>query len=244
MDRSIYLRKLNQFRELSNQDERLLQKAIIRIGHFMPRMDIVVRGDRPEFVHVLLEGWAARYKILSDGERHIMAYLIPGDFCDSHVAMLDRMDHSIAAVSRCRIGLIPLSAMEKMLEQSRSLSRALNWSMLVDEAILREWLVNIGARSADQRTAHFICEMFLRCSTVGLVADDSFELPLSQQQLADTMGLSLVHMNRTLKNLRRENMIRIDGSRITIVNLDALMDFADFDRLYLHQGNTLSNTRD
>jgi CRP-like cAMP-binding protein len=235
MRRNPYIRKLEQFRELSEADKQLLEDAVVQIVDVGSREDIVVQGSKPEHVHLLIEGWAARYKIVGDGDRNIMAYLIPGDLCDVHIALLDWMDHSIAALTACKVGLIPLASMERVLSESRSLSRALTRSMLVDEAILREWLVSFGARSAEMRTAHFLCEMLLRFKAIGRADGDSFDMPLTQLELGDTMGLSTVHMNRTLKKLRSKGFIEVQDKRVTICDTEALMEFCNFDPLYLHQ---------
>lgn len=229
------IRKLEQFRRLSNADKRVLHGMADHVRDYARGQDIISLGERPDHVHLLLDGWAGRYKLLPEGNRHIVAYLIPGDLCDVHIALLDRMDHSIGALSDCRVAIIPLNAINDILNESGNLSRALLWSMLVDEAILREWLVSIGARSAEKRTAHFICEMLLRCRAVGLAEGDSFRMPLTQQEVADTLGLSAVHMNRTLKQLRRRELVRIDGKSMIVEDLECLMAFADFDPLYLHQ---------
>src|SRR5215207_4764045 len=130
-----------------------------------------------------------------------MAYLIPGDLCDIHVTLLDQMDHSIGALSRCKVAYIPRERMATLMTEHRRLSRALWWSVLVDEATLREWLVTMGQRPADKRIAHFLCEMLLRSRAVGLTEDDSFELPLTQEELDDSMGLTTVHINACSKSL-------------------------------------------
>jgi CRP-like cAMP-binding protein len=227
--------KLEQFRKLTPEDCEALEDAVVRVTDYAAREDIIQQGEKPDFVHLLLEGWAGRYKILAEGERHIMAYLIPGDLCDIHVTLLNQMDHSIGALSPCKVALISLEKMMRILDTREDLSRALWWSALVDEATLREWLVTLGARPADKRIAHLICEMLLRTRAVGLSTDDSFELPLTQQELSDTMGMTVVHMNRMLQELRGRNLIESKGKRMIIKDLAALMEFSGFDPLYLHQ---------
>ena len=227
--------KLEQFAELSDEDKRLLEDAARDVRRLEARKDIIAEGERPEEVHLLLEGWAARYKVLPGGERAIMAYLIPGDLCDVHIALLDRMDHSIGTLTPARVAYIPRRTVEALMGRGGDLARALTWSMLVDEAILREWLVTLGHRPADKRVAHLICEMMLRSRAVGLTDDDSFDLPLTQEELADTMGITPVHMNRTLQLLRQDGLITTRGKRVTVNDAGRLMELAGFDPNYLHQ---------
>ena len=166
-----------------------------------------------------------------------MAFLIPGDLCDVHVALLKQMDHSIGALSACKVAFIPARAISDIIEEHRGLANALWWATLVDEAISREWLVNIGRREAEHRVAHLICEMMLRSRAVGLTDDDSFDLPLTQEELADTVGTSHVHMNRTLQKLRGDGWITTNGKNVLVNDLPALMEFSGFDPTYLHQEN-------
>ncbi len=229
------IQKLEQFAKLADEDKRLLEGASRQVVEFSPREDIITEGDRPDDVHLLLEGWAGRYKTLPEGARPIMAFLIPGDICDLHISLLNRMDHSIGALSRCKVAFIPRETILTIMKENQQLTNALFWSTLVDEAILREWLVNLGHRPADKRVAHLICEMMLRSKSVGLTSDDSFDLPLTQEELGDSMGITSVHMNRTLQFLRSEGFITTNGKRVTVTDTDRLIAFAGFNPIYLHQ---------
>ncbi|TPN37857.1 Crp/Fnr family transcriptional regulator [Mesorhizobium sp. B2-3-3] len=229
------IRKLEHFKKLSDEDKELLAKSVARTVEFGAGSDVIRKGDKPDYVHLLVDGWAGRYKLLPDGGRNIMAYLVPGDLCDVNVALLEEMDHSIGALSACKVALIPLAAIRNVMDENRTLARALWWGTLVDEAVLREWLVTVGSRPAQQRVGHLICEMLIRTEAVGLARGNSFDLPLTQQELADTMGMSLVHMNRTLQALRSKELITTNGHMVTVENLRALIKFSAFDPLYLHQ---------
>lgn len=235
--------KLEQFTKLSDEDRRRVEDSVHDVRHFEANQDIILEDERPDSVHLLLEGWAARYKDLPRGERSIMAYLIPGDLCDIHIALLDAMDHSIGTVSPAKIAFIPRRRIEELMSGGSTLSRALLWSTLVDEAILREWLVNMGRRSAEKRLAHFICEMLVRSKAVGLTEDDSFDLLPTQEQLSETLGITPVHTNRMLQELRARNLISSDGRRITVKDLDRLMAFSDFNPNYLHQHGARARER-
>ena len=231
------IQKLEQFTQLTTEDKRLLRDAVRDVRVFGRREDIIREGDRPENVHLVMEGWAARYKALPNGDQPILAFLIPGDLCDVHISLLDEMDHSLKALSPCRIALLPREMIQHILKQSERLTRDLWWATLLDEAVLREWLVTTGHRPANQRLGHLICEMLLRMRAVGLTEDDSFELPLTQDELGDVMGLSSVHINRMMQELRARDLITTEGRRVVVSDLDQLMAFAEFNPNYLHQEN-------
>lgn len=233
--------KLKHGANLSADDERVLIDACSDVRNLGSREDIIVEGEQPENVHVVLEGFACRYKLLPDGGRQIMAWLVPGDFCDLHIAILGQMDHSIATISASRIGNMPQAAVERLSHTSLALSRALWWATLVDEGVLREWLVNMGRRSADKQIAHLFCELLLRLKSVGLAPDDTVDMPLTQIELADTVGLSPVHVNRVLQQLRDLHLISWKGRELRILSVTGLEHFADFDPNYLHLGR--SNSR-
>lgn len=226
-------RKLENFAPLSGEDRRLLADAVRQSRRVGARTDIIQEGEQPEDVHLVLEGFACRYKIVPDGRRHIMAYLVPGDLCDVHVFILKEMDHSIGTLSACRVVDIPRARILEMLERP-PIARALWWSALVDEATLREWLVNVGRRPAEQRVAHLLCELLMRLQTVGLVNGDSYALPITQSDLAETVGLTLVHVNRVLQRLRGRGMITLRDKRLVINDATALKDFSEFNPNYLH----------
>ena len=228
-------RKLENFAPLSSEDRRFLSELARPDRRVDARTDIIREGDRPDDVRLVLEGFACRYKILPDGKRHIMAYLVPGDLCDMHVFILKAMDHSIGTLSACRVVDIPRPRILEMLERP-AIAQALWWAALVDEATLREWLVNIGRRPAEQRVGHLLCELLMRLQTVGLTNGNSYELPLTQTDVAETMGLSFVHVNRVLQRLRASGLITLRSKRLVITDLKALKIFSEFNPNYLHLG--------
>ena len=233
MDTPLALR-LNAFAKLS-QDERAALATISR-GHteVAPRRDIVREGDKPNCVRLVLSGWACRYKTTPDGHRQIVGLFVPGDFCDLNVYVLRQMDHSIGALTGVRIAEITPEQIETLMGEYPRITRAFWWHDLVNASIQREWLLNIGARSAYERLAHLFVEMFFRMRAVGLTDGDSCEFPLTQTDLGDTTGLTAVHINRTLQELRHEGLVELDRKRLRIPNLDALMEAAQFNPNYLH----------
>src|SRR5882724_10856025 len=228
------LRKLSNFTQLSDEECKVVNESTLEVREFAAREDVISQGDRTGGVKLLLEGFACRYKTLEDGRRQIVAYFVPGDLCDLRVFILKRMDHSIGAIAPSKIATIAPDSVLKLTSSYPTLTRALWWSTLVEEAIAREWLVNVGQRDALERTAHLFCELLYRFRAVGLNQGNSCTLPLTQVELAETLGLSSVHVNRTLQELRRRNLITLEGGTLTIQDLDELKELSFFNPDYLH----------
>lgn len=196
--------------------------------------DLVSMGERPIQVFAILEGWAMRYKMLRDGRRQIVAFLIPGDLCDPFCFLLHRQDHSIAAMTDLHVGEISRDIMEALVLSRPELAKAMWVNALVAASIQREWCVNIGKRIAFERLSHLLCELFHRLSAVGLVTGNSCTLPLTQYDLADATGLTAIHVNRTLQELRRLGLIELRRRQLIIPDLERLQQAAEFDPAYLH----------
>ncbi|KQP67687.1 hypothetical protein ASF41_21720 [Methylobacterium sp. Leaf111] len=192
-----------------------------------------MEGDKPDHVHLIQRGFACRYKVLPGGVRSIVGFLIPGDFCDLNVSILGAMDHCIGTISSCDVVRIPRSVVNDLTAHHPALNRALQWAGLVDEAILREWLVCMGRRSADQRVAHLFCEFLIRLQVVGLATKDSYAFPLTQLDLGDATGLSNVHMNRVLQQLRGSGLVVFKERRVTLPDFAAIQSYAGFNPNYL-----------
>nr|WP_304363593.1 Crp/Fnr family transcriptional regulator [Jiella sp. LLJ827] len=228
------LRKLSRAIDLTAEDEKLLNEVIGVQRGVEARQDIIQEGDRPEEVHLIVQGFACRYKLLPNGERQIVAILIPGDFCDLHVAILGEMDHGIATLSRCKVVHIPRKTIDELTRNHPRITHALWWATLVDEGILREWITNLGRKPAERHIASLMCELYLRLKSIGLVSDHTFELPMTQQEVADAVGISIVHANRMLAELRERGLVAFQGRRVRITDIDELVAFAGFNQNYLH----------
>jgi CRP-like cAMP-binding protein len=226
--------KLEYGARLTDEDRAVLQDLTSKTRRVARNLDIIFEGERPENVHLVVEGFACRYKTLADGRRQIMAFLVPGDFCDLHVAILDEMDHSIGTGWGCTIVDLPRSAIEDLTAHHPRITRALWWATLVDEGTLRAWLVNMGQRDADRQMAHLVCELLVRLRIVGLVSNGSFAFPITQEDLADTLGVTSVHVNRVLQDLRSQDLLEWKSKRLYIPDVERLMAFAEFDPKYLH----------
>jgi len=226
--------KLAAFTKLSEDDRHALARAITNVRTVDARRDLTTEGERPRFVHVILEGWASAYKTLPDGKRQIVAFFVPGDFCDLNVYVLRQRDHSIGAVSRLKVAMMSPDEMASLTVGRPGLTQALWWEGLVTAAIQREWMLNLGQRTARERIAHLLIELYLRLRTVGLTRDGGCDFPLTQNDIADATGLTAVHVNRTLQELRREELIELERKQLQIFDLARMMDGAMFNANYLH----------
>lgn len=227
--------KLEQFTTVDEADRaRLDGWARHRQKRWDAKSDIISEGDHVDHIHLVLTGLAARYKLLPNGERQIMAFLVPGDLCDVEVFILDEMDHGIFAVSDVQCALIHKDKVEEMLTESSSLTKALWWSTMTDSAVLRERIVDHGRRDARERLAHLLYEMLIRYRIVGLSKDETYEFPVTQEELADATGMTPVHVNRTLKQLRDDGLIELKGKVVSILDTAAVKEVAQFNPNYLH----------
>jgi CRP-like cAMP-binding protein len=233
MAEPLLFKKLEAVADLTAEDRAEFQNLISDVRTVEAKRDIVRDGERPEHVHLMVEGWAARYKMLENGSRQIMALLIPGDFCDLHLTVIGRMDHGIVALSKCSVARIDSEALDRVLETNARLTKAILWSALVDEAITRQCVINVGRRDAYQRVAHILCEMHARMKMVGLVDDNVVALPLTQEMLADATGLTPVHINRTIALLRKDRLFEIGNGMLKILDIGALASAGGFDAGYL-----------
>jgi CRP-like cAMP-binding protein len=236
------LRKLERFSPIGGEEQRALCAAISSEHMFAPGEDLIHEHRPTGGVFVIVDGFACRYKLLPNGRRQIVGFLLPGDMCDLRVFLLRHMDHSIAALGPVTALLIPPEAALELLESSTRLTRALWWSTVVEDSITREWIVNVGHRSAFERVAHLFCEIFWRLEAVGLARDNQCHLPLTQIELGDTLALSSVHINRTLMGMRRANLVNLHRGQLELLDRPALEHAAGFDPTYLHLegGNPLS----
>lgn len=234
---SLLIRKLEVRDHLSDDERQVLNGIATRMKDLGAHEDIFREGDRPSHSTLLLEGFVCRYKLLSEGRRQITAVHIPGDFVDLHSFILKVMDHSIATSTRCKVALVPHERLREITETHPHLARMLWLSTLVDSAIQRRWLTAMGRQSALSHTAHLLCELCLRLKIVGLVENDSFDLPITQAEFGDCTGLSLVHTNRMIQELRGDGLITWRANKLVLVDWDRLVQLAEFDPNYLSLEN-------
>jgi CRP-like cAMP-binding protein len=227
--------KMEMFTDFSLEERRRLDELISgRTAEHAIHEDIITEGDHSADCHVVLSGLACRYKIMRDGRRQIMAFLIPGDLCDAEIFILKVMDHGVAAMTPTTTALVSGQSMRTLLREPGGLGEALWWGTMTDLGVLRERIIDHGRRDARERIAHLLYEMLVRYRMVGMAADDSFEFPITQTDLADATGLTPVHANRTLQRLKSAGLIEKKGRVMKVLDADGLRKVAQFNGEYLH----------
>ena len=230
----VALRKLRVRDAVSADEEAVLRDAVSEVREFAAQKTIVQAGVVLTHSTLLLEGIACRYKDLSEGQRQIMELHVAGDFLDIHGFLLKQLDHHVGAMTPVRVALVPHERLREITETQPHLARLLWFSTLIDAAVHREKILSIGRRSALARIAHIFCELLVRLRIVGLADDNGYALPLTQADLADSTGLTSVHVNRMLKKLRDENLLTFRGGEVAIGDWERLQRVAEFDPTYLH----------
>jgi CRP-like cAMP-binding protein len=201
-----------------------------------PQGHIVRDGDAPSFTGMLLSGFAYRHKLGGDGKRQIVSLQVPGDPFDFQNLYLDESDHTVQALTRADVALIPRDAIQRLAAERPAIARAISVLLMIEASISREWILNVGQRPASARIAHVLCELAVRLEAQGLTDDHGYELPMTQEQLADVVGLTPVHVNRTLKVLEGQGLLKREKRRVTFPDWQGLRDVADFNQRYLHMG--------
>lgn len=228
------VRKLSLFTTLDRQETSSIELALSRVFQIPSGSDIARQGEEPTKVYFLIEGFACRHRLLDNGRRQILSVLLPGDACDFGVSLLEQRDHTVLAMSKCSVAVVAGETVAHLVDQNLNLKDAFQWATLVEESIAREWIANLGQRSATERLAHLFCEHFHRMRALGLADGSNCQLPLSQPDLADALGLSSVHVNRTLQELRNLGLLAFGDRRLTVLDLPKLEELCAFDPAYLH----------
>ena len=226
--------KLSIFASLTQVEESAIALALVSTLEVAAGDDIVRQEDPPGSVLFLLEGFAVRHKILENGKAQILAIMVPGDPCDLGVSLLEQRDHGIAAVSKCTVAKASDDAIDHLSNQYPKIRDALKWSTLSAEAIAREWIANVGQRVSLARMAHLFCELYYQLKAIGRVDGHSYPLPLTQIDLAHALGITSVHVNRCLQDLRDRKLIAFGDKRLTILDLKRLERLGEFEPVYLH----------
>ena len=215
-------------------------QAVVDLPHRVRQLDagayIIREGDQPKNCCLLVDGFAIRQKVTGTGARQILALCIPGDAVDLQNAFLDISDHGVQMLTRGQVTDIPRSALQDLVLSNAAVGAAIMQMTLVEASIMREWVVNVGRRDARERIAHVLCEFAVRLEQRGLGGMQGFELPMTQEQLADTTGLTPVHVNRVLKGLEADGLINRHRRMIQFADWRALQEAGDFSRRYLHIG--------
>jgi CRP-like cAMP-binding protein len=228
-----FARKLAHFIELSEPELETLRSMPAKFRHVPGRTDIVADNTWPSELSLITQGFACRYKMLGKDTRQIMAFLIPGDICDLRALLTGRMDHAVAALNDCQVATIPRETIFNAIEKYPRIELALWRDTMLDAALYRQWLINLGRREAHQRIAHLLCEIWTRLEAIGQAEGTTYEFPITQSDLADAMGLSLVHINKRLKRLREDDLVTFRANKVQVHDWARLRSVAGFDPAYL-----------
>jgi CRP-like cAMP-binding protein len=226
--------RLRGIASLTDQDAALIEALPLKLQSVPAGTTVIEDGQSPDQCCLLVDGYLVRWKGAADGERQIFSWHVPGDMPDLYSLHLIPADHSLTAVGAAVVAYVSHRDLRDVLERSSSLTRILWRETLVDSAVFREWVINLGKRGALSRIAHIVCEMHARLAVVGLVHQDRFVFPVSQVDMADAAGMTAVHANRMIQQLRSQGLIEWQGPSIRILDLDKLQQVADFDAAYLH----------
>ncbi|MER8923691.1 Crp/Fnr family transcriptional regulator [Mesorhizobium sp. M0320] len=232
---NILIRKLQTISELAQSDIGILGNISIQEKEYQANEDILREGDKPSLSFVVLDGLIGSTTLTGEGKRQISSFFVPGDIPDLHGLHLSVMDCTFTPLMPARVGFMRHDALRTICDQHPSITRVFWRSTVIDAAIYREWVTNVGRRDAYSRIAHIFCELIVRLRSVGRIEDHVAYLPITQAALGDAVGLSTVHVNRVLQDLRRDGLISTVGSRFQASDWAGLVRAADFDSTYLHQ---------
>jgi CRP-like cAMP-binding protein len=227
------IKKFDSVSHLAPSDREALARLPLRTKSVEAGVEVIPQGSVPTECCFVVDGWLCRYALTADGGRQIVSFHIPGDLPDRDSLHLPHLDHSIGSISAARVAFIPHAEVAELVAQHPALAVALWRDAVVDGGVFRQWLTSVGRRSAKQRVAHLICELFARMAGLGLADKDHFSCPITQTQLGDALGLSSVHINRMVQELRADGLISWRSSIITVHDEAKLALAGDFDPAYL-----------
>ncbi|MBO1021915.1 Crp/Fnr family transcriptional regulator [Methylobacterium sp. SD274] len=226
--------KLESISSLTEEERYAVESLPIKAQALRADQDIVRDGETATQCCLIIEGWACRYKIMGEGKRQIFSFHIGGDIPDLQSLHIPRMDHSLATMTDAHVAFIPHEALRDLTYRFPRLAAVLWRDTLVDAGIFREWMACMGQRSAYEHLAHLFCELYLKQEAVGLASEHRCALPLTQGELGDATGVTTVHINRTLQEMRGNGLITLRSNTLVILAWDELVSAAEFDETYLH----------
>jgi CRP-like cAMP-binding protein len=231
------IRKLESIFTLNDNERQALENLPMQITVIREDQDIVREGDRPSRSCLILSGFACTYKVTREGKRQIVSFNLPGDIPDLQSMHLKVLDNSIGTISPCSVGFVNHETLRDLCIRYPRITAGLWRETLVDASIFREWMMNVGRREGLSRMAHVLCELVVRLRAVGLVEDHACDLPITQNEFADALGFTTVHVNRIIQQLRAEGLIELKGERLFIPDWAKLKRAGEFDSAYLHMEN-------
>lgn len=235
-----FIRKLRHGARLTGDDERVLSSLAEPTRSAGPRVDIIAEGRPLPFLPLIIEGWACHYRLLENGKRQIISLFLPGDLCGPFRTLPHFKNHALATLTPMVFAPVSFDAITAAAAASREIEEVLWWDLLVASAMERERIVSLGRRTASERLGHCLCELHCRLRMVGLIDGLSYDLATTQADLGDLLGLSTVHVNRSLRELKRAGLVSLRGRRVTIDDPDGLRHFSLFEEGYLHADGSRS----
>lgn len=229
------IRRLDRLAPLTDGECDAIRALPHHVRSCAPGQYLVRDGDRPDSCCLLLRGFAYRHKITGEGARQIISIHMPTEFVDLQNIFLEVSDHSVQCLTSAEIAFIPRPALRDLCMANPGIARALWMETLIDASIFREWVVNVGRRDSRARISHLLCEFSMRLEAAGMAREHCYELPMTQEQIADTVGLTPVHVNRVLRQLGEEGLISRDRRSIRILDWRRMQEAGDFNQRYLHQ---------
>lgn len=229
-----HLAKLRARDDVSREEETAIRGAVSEYRDIPADVTFIHAGETLTHSTLLLDGLMARQKDLKDGRRQTTELHVAGDFADLHSFTLKRLDHEIRTLTACRVAVVSHTKVRELTEAHPHIGRMYWFGTNLDGAIHREWELSLGRRTAEERMAHLFCELHVRLGLVGLADAQSYSLPLTQTELGECLGLSTVHVNRTLMELRARNVVEFRNGRVTLTDPVRLREIAEFDPAYLY----------
>jgi CRP-like cAMP-binding protein len=229
-------------RLLSAEDRQALEEIATAPRSFKAGVDLVFEGVRTDTIFVVTEGWACRSKMTRAGGRQITGLVVPGEVCNLVSFVLSQVNYGVRMLTAGTAVGLPPEHVQALAAERPAIARAFTWSTIAENAVLNEWALSLGRQTARERLAHLLCELAVRLD--GTEGDEaSYELPATQEQLADALGLTSVHVNRTLQQLRVDGLVAIEARRVTLPNVEALRRVGGFDDAYLHANRSENEAR-
>jgi len=232
----LLLRKIQQHAELGTEDREAILALPYALRTVDPHTYTIREGDPPNACAVLVSGFAYRQKTTAEGARQILSLHIPGEALDFQHLFLEVADHNVQTLTRAELAFIPRADLQALARSREAVGHAILVTSLVEASIYREWVVNIGRRDSRTRMGHLLCEFAARLEAQGLADEYRYELPMTQEQLADATGLTSVHVNRTLKGLEADGLILRNRRNVSFPDWRRMVEEADFNQRYLHLG--------
>jgi CRP-like cAMP-binding protein len=229
------LRRLNTVSRLDPADIAAIRSLPIAVRHWEGGRSIVSDGERPTECCLVIEGFCVRSKTTEAGQRQILSIHIPGEIPDLQSLHLYRMDHDLSTVVPSTLGFISHASLRTLTHANPNVADALWRDTLIDSAIFREWIVNVGQRPAPARLGHIVLELRTRLAMTGRAASATFEFPLTQEQIGEALGITAVHANRIIKQLREDRILDVGRGRVHVLDEAKLAELAQFDDRYLQQ---------